>query len=362
MRRAGPAEPDHRPPRHAALVDDLERGFARAAASAGGSVDRDFDLADARVRLRFAGQRLAGPMTLPLAHAEADGHQAGAEPDFTVDIWDSESTTVPPPEVRWGNDDYREHGTIRGFFGDGLYAIFQWGSRSLLVLDADRCRGWFWAESASKLGMLDLGSPLRTLFNLWLWRCAPGRQLLHAAAVGRSDGCALIVGSAGAGKSSTALACLDSELMLIGDDYCVARRGDPPVISTLYSSAKADEATLARLPALREMLAPAYTPETEKVILDLNSHVPAKLLASAPLRAVLIPRVTGRPETTSDPCSGGEALAALAPSTMLQLPGSDEDTLAGLREIVGSVPCHRLAVGTDPSLIPPEIEKALALR
>lgn len=339
-----------------ALLDELDHLSERAAQTAGGFDQRRLDLSGRAVVLRFAGPRLARPLTLPFAHIEAPG---GGDPALTIRAWDSESTSTPAPSVRWRADDYREHGVIRGFFGDRVYAIFQWGSGSLLVLDAERRNGYFWAANDEGLGMLDRGSPFRTLLGLWLWRCEPKRQLLHSAAVGRPDGAALLVGSGGAGKSSTALACLDSPLQLIGDDYCVVRHGDPAIVSSLYCSAKADPATLERLPPLKEMLVPGYLPETEKVILDIHTHAPSKLLRSAPLRSVIVPRISGRRTTTIEPCPRGAALAALAPSTMLQLPGTNATMMRGLREIVAAVPSYRLDVGTDPSLIPAAIEKAL---
>jgi hypothetical protein len=343
---------------HAAFLSDLELRFADAT-SAAGRQDRYFDLAGVPVRLRFAGPRLNDALTGPLAHLELG---EDAEPALTVHLWDTESTSTPGPDIRWELDDYRELGVLRGFFGDGVYAIFQRDSRSLLVLDAERRRGFYWVQGIHELHMLDIGSPLRTLFNLWMWQSRADAQLLHSAAVARPDGAALIVGRAGAGKSSTSLACLDSDLLHLGDDYVLIRHGEPATVHSLYCSAKADRETMDRVPGLADMAAEAQPPETEKTLLDLHRHAPSKLLRSAPLAAVIVPRITGRAETTSRPCSAGAALAALAPSTMLQLPGRDEATLQGLRGIVDAVPSHVLELGTDPALIPPAIEGILDRR
>jgi hypothetical protein len=338
----------------AALIEELARRSAEAAESAGGFRDRYFDLAGLPVLLRFAGPALEERMCFPFAHLEIE---PTASPALTVFPWDSDSTATSPPKPAWGLDAYRQHGVIRGHFADGLYAVFQRGSQSLLVLDADRNRGFFWIGSADRLEMLDHGSPLRTLLHLWLDR--RGVQLVHSGAVGRPDGCVLLVGGAGAGKSSTALACLHSELGHLGEDYCLVIPGDPPRVSSLYSSAKVDAITLARMPWLKSLIVTMPTDRAPKALLDLHSNVPEKLIRSAELRAIALPSIAGEPETRIEPCTRPEALAALAPSTMLQLPGTGETTMSRLSALVRAVPSYHLSVGTDPSSIPPAIERML---
>jgi hypothetical protein len=340
-------------PDRAALVGELASRSAEAAESAGGFRDRYFDLAGLPLRLRFAGPALDERMAYAFEHLAIE---PVGSPALTVFLWDSDSTASVPPKPAWNLDAYRQHGAIKDHFDHGLYAIFQRGSQSLLVLDADRDRGFFWVSSAERLEMLDHGSPLRALLHIWL--DLKGVQLVHSAAVGRPDGCVLIVGNAGAGKSSTALACLPSEIGHLGDDYCLVS-GDPPRVSSLYSSAKADPAALARMPWLDPLIDTLPSPKAPKALLDLHANVPEKLIRSAELRAIALPSVTGEVETRFERCTRPEALAGLAPSTMLQLPGTSERTMTRLSALVRAVPSYRLWAGTDPGGIPPAIERML---
>jgi hypothetical protein len=340
---------------HEELVGDLAENARRAADAAGGFQDRHFLIAGVPIRLRFAGEAMAAPMTLALAHLESE---PVASPELTVYLWDSESTGTPAPQPPWELDDYRERGIVRGYFEEGLYTWFEWGSRTLNVLDSREAEGFFWVSSVDGLGMLDWGSPLRTLLHIWLGE--RGIQLVHAAAVGRPDGAALLAGNAGTGKSTTALSCLRSELLHIGDDFCVITPGEPPTVWSLYCSVKADDATLARLPELKSLVFKDSGRGFElKSLIDLNSKLPEKLLRSAPLRVVAPPRISDAVETRAVPCPPGVALAAAAPSTMLQLAGADEATMRRLSGFVRSAATYRLDVGSDPRLVPEAIDGML---
>jgi hypothetical protein len=291
-------------------------------------------------------------MTLALAHLESE---PASDPDLTIRIWDSRSTSTEAPRPPWGGDAYLEHGVIKDYFGPGFYTLYPPGTGVLQVLDEEAREGYFWMDHAERLGLWETGAPLRTLLHLWL--AGRGHQLVHAASVGRPDGCVLLVGGSGAGKSSSALVCLWSPLRLLAEDYCIVSPGSPSRVSSLYCTAKVEPETLDRLPQLRPLVHSGPTPDSEKALLDLN-RLPEKLLSAAPLRAVAMSRIVVG-ESTARSASSGTALAAVAPSTLLQMPGNDRRAMTALREIVAGVPCHDLEVGSDPTEIPPLIESLL---
>ena len=303
----------------------------------------------------FAGPELADPMGMAFEHLRAQQ----AQPDLEVRLWESRSTSAPPQPPPPGIEVTED--AVRVDFGGTGHSMLFWDERSLLALDGEADTGFFWIESADELRPADLGSPLAPLLSLWLH----GRDVtqVHAAAVGNEEGCVLIVGGAGRGKTTTALACLDSELRHIGEDTCLVTMGDPPRVWSMHSAAKADEATLERLPALRELTVPVrgVDEHEHKQVLDLHGGMPGKLLPSAPLRAVVVPSIGHGTGTTAEPCTSGEALAALAPSTLLQslLPATGGAAMSRMTEIVTAVPCHRLELGSDLSRIPREIERLL---
>ena len=293
--------------------------------------------------LRFAGPALLEPIARALAHARTDAPEQA--PDLAVDLWDSESTGTEMPAAPWAPDDVREHGAIRGLFDEKVQATLRWDALS--VLEPARRRALYWRHSAPESQWFERAAPLRALLHLWLQ--SRGRQLVHAAALGSPDGCVLLAGPAGAGKSSTALACLSSRAGHLADDFCVLE--PPESIHALYSSAKLHDESMGRLGLKTESPGVVRNPGG-KVVVYLAELAPEKLVASAPVRALAVPVITGRPDTRVVPASAGAALRALAPSTILQVPGNGEGTLRGLARLVSSVPCFRLEVGTDPARVP----------
>lgn len=324
----------------------------RAAQATGGFQDVFCRLAGYVVRLRFAGPALVPLLAPALAHVRTRPVDL---PALTVRLWDSESTATPLPRTPWGADAHRDAGRVHIWIDGSLNGIFWSHSFSMYQLQASEAI--YWSRTPSDIDYSDTGSPLRTILQLWL--STRHSQIAHSGAVGDSAGCVLIVGDGGAGKSSTVLACIPSGLRILGDDYCILGPEERPTVHTLYSSAKVHVDTLARLPFLEPMVANPDRARDVKALCFLGDHIPDKLLERAALRAILIPRVTGRRETSAGPAPPGAALAALAPSTLLQLPGSDQATLGRLARAVRAVPCHYLDVGTDPVGIPVAIESLL---
>ena len=66
----------------------------------------------------------------------------------------------------------------------------------------------------------------------------------------------------------------------------------------------------------------------------------------------MLPQVTGRPTTSVQSVSPMTALKALAPSTLLQLPGAGQASFQAMARLVRQVPCYTLALGTDLAQIP----------
>ena len=115
-----------------------------------------------------------------------------------------------------------------------------------------------------------------------------------------------------------------------------------------------------RLPHLTPAISHHQALGTEKAILFLHDRLPHKVAQSFPLRAILLPRITGQLETRLRPASSAEGLMALAPSSMFQLPGAGPDSFQILAQVARQVPCYTLQLGTDTAMIPPVIEGLLA--
>src|SRR5262249_27574645 len=134
------------------LVEQLRGLSSRAAAARGGFEDAWIELAGRPVRLRFADSALAEALLPPLALLSISpvGPHATA---LTAHVWDSASTEPPPPAPLWDNDDFRQQGVIRGFFGDGFYAVFDWNTRTLNVVDQAAGEAFAWTNTSDNVGL-----------------------------------------------------------------------------------------------------------------------------------------------------------------------------------------------------------------
>jgi hypothetical protein len=330
------------PPALRGYLSQLVETAGLASEKAGGYEDVFCRLAGLAVRLRFAGPALVERLVPALAHVRTELVDV---PALTVRLFDSASTATEPPSAPWDDSVFHDSGKVHASIDGRVNGVFDSGTLS--VYDPGSDEALYWVRAADDILAPETGSPLVTILHLWL--ATRGIQVAHAGAVGHSGGCVLVVGHGGAGKSSTVLACLPSELALLGEDYCLVETQDRPVAHTLFSSAKANADTIARLPFLEPMVSNPDRPEGEKALCLLADHVPEKFISTAPIRAVAIPRVTGRRDTTVTAASGAAALAALAPSTLAQLRGVGGDALSRLAGVVRTVPCHYLDAGTDPA-------------
>ena len=318
-----------------------------------GSLERSYRIGGYHVRLKFSGEALL-ELTKALDHLAVTDESA---PDLTICLWDSESTGQRMVERPWQEQDFLARGVIQGYNTERIYTAFQHGSGAVSVLDLERNLAVFWAPDP-RVPYWEKGSPLRSILHWWLLN--NGLQLVHAAAVGNSNGGVLIGGKGGSGKSTTALSCLDSDLLYVGDDYTLLGIDSGPVVHSLYNSAKLNSDQLQRFPALLPLAANSDRLADEKALLFVNEHFPAKVANQLPVRAILLPRVTGLPDTRWQRVSVAMALAALAPSTIFQLPRAGNEALRFLATFARHLPCFSLEVGTNLSTIPPAIERLLA--
>jgi hypothetical protein len=313
-----------------ALTAALDIAAEEAAQAVGGFEDHDLLVAGLGLHLRFAGAALVAPVMRPLAHLSA---LTDTSESLTIRVWDSESTGAPAP-VPAG--DARN---VRGYLGDASAGFLECDESTLSVLDARRNAAYLWVKGAADHG-LNRAAPVSSILRSWL--ALRGVHLVHAAAVGTADGCVLLVGGAGAGKSTATLACVESGLGCLGDDTCLLGPQDPPTVHSLYSSAQAEASTLARVPSLDR--APADGGGKPLAFLPLEA-----LLREAPLRAVAVTRVAMGTDSRLTSATAGEALSAVGPTSVLRMAGPAESTLACLARALEGIPCHHLEVGRDPA-------------
>lgn len=172
---------------------------------------------------------------------------------------------------------------------------------------------------------------------------------MHAGAVAvTAEGGWLIAGPSGSGKSSTCLTLLEQGLLYLGDDYVLVKTDAPPAVFTVYQTAKLEPDNFQnRYGEFSDYLENPDTYLEEKAIFNIYQPFPDSFVASVPLQGVLLPRVTGRPDSEIVSVAGGKALLGIAPTTLRHLPHFREESYAKMKNLIQQVPILEWRLGTD---------------
>jgi hypothetical protein len=327
-----------------AYFEAVEQAFQRAGQAAGGLTQRDYRLGGCRVRLSFAGEALVPYLTPALAHLAQP--IAGA-PDLAIHLFETASTGSAPPPPPWDYHEFSGSGLIRSFTTDQVFTYFQFGANALSLVDVKRGQALFWIKAASQMPTWEKAAPLKAILALWLNR--RGLTLVHSGAVGLPAGGVLLAGAGGSGKSNTALSTLPSALRYAGDDYTLLSLEPEPAVYSLYSTGKTQAADLARLPFLSGSISNPEQLGQEKALYFLNERWPEKMIERFPLRAILLPRLSGERDSRLRPAGPAAGLNALAPSTLNLSPALEQASFKRLVLLFRQVPAYHLDLGSDPA-------------
>jgi hypothetical protein len=348
-----------------AYFDAVYTGYARAVEEIGDVVESFYSIGGFTIRLRFAGDALASKLTRALAHLSIPATDSCA---LTICVWDSASTNTRLPllveslvdllrQKWWELLGIRRE--IKRYDGQRVRTSFFLGPDILSVLDTQRNIGVYWIDDAARIPYWEHGSPFLSILSWWME--LKKRQYVHAGAVGNRHGGVLLAGKGGSGKSTTALSCLSSDFDYVSDDYSLLTEAPTPYVYSLYNTAKLKGShDLDRLPFLRDKITNLDRMPEEKAVIFLHEHYPKQIVSGFPIRAVVVPHVGGHAETILTPLSSVQALKALAPSSLFQVPGAGQDTFRMLARLVKQVPCFELEIGASVSAIPPVIRQLLS--
>jgi len=308
------------------------------------------------VEFQVAGSVLAEVLTEVLPPAD------DSPPALRVVAWDRRQTGVDFPVSDQDLERlqaWRRHGPWVEVEGSSLLVMHQPFERMVGLLDGDEAV--LFTDDAAALPLWERAAPLLHLFHWWL--AERGLFIVHASAVGVPEAGALLVGPGGSGKSTSAMSCVGSRLKYVGDDSTVIGVEPVPHARSLYLAAKIDRAHLPRVVSGMSRpprVANVDRPADDKAMLIVDESLVAP---QVDLRAVVLPRLVPGREYQARRVAGARALAALAPSTVLQLPGAGAKHLAAMRELCVTVPCYLLEMGTagSPAVIPDVLADLIGL-
>ncbi len=329
------------------------------------AVTRRFSLLGQILEVVFSNKQLMPYITPALEHL-ADTTAGNSK--LTVCVWDDVTTCSvmpPPPWIGHALKDHRGHieglytnrGDIRGFNQNRIKAAYNWSAGSLSMYDPDQQIALYWTRDARTLPAYETSAPLRSILNWWAEE--RGCHFAHGAAVGTVHGVVLLAGKGGSGKSTAALAALNHGLSYISDDYCLVAPEPTPTAHCVFSSAKVDPGSVSRLDHLAKACSTAGNPDDEKTVLFLYPHFAGQISRNQPLRAILLPRITGKPDSALSPASRAECIKALTVSMMCQFPGAGKKAADMMIRLADALPCYTLDFGTDLTQAPDIISSLL---
>lgn len=327
--------------------------FLKAVESAG-AFKHYFRIAETTVCVIFAGKKMEPVMTPALEHLRINEL---IQPDLTLCVWDSESTGVEMVPHPCDIPSFTDRGDIWGFYSNRIKTAFHYSDFSINVMDLFKGTGIFWVESANSFPYWVYSSPLRTLIHWWLEK--QGCQLLHAAAIGTDQGAVLITGKGGIGKSTAALSCFRAGFFYLSDDYIITKLYPEPKVYSLYNSAKLNFSDLERFCDFSDVVMNPEKRNNDKAVLYLFPKYKKQIINELPLRAIMMPNITERSESSYKPAGFWQIQKALSFTTLSHLPNPGKHTIEYIYDLSNSLPKFILRSGNDLSGIPPVISNCI---
>ncbi len=331
------------------LVHNEAESCFRMAATHAGLVEHCLRLGGCRLLLRFAGEKLARALMPPLAHLLIPSK---TRPEFTLHLWED-----PTFETPWWFARAAQRGEYAIAHHEGHTVIDRPAYGELALIERGSGQGFLCLRKPETIYRWTPVSPLRGAINALFQE--RGAHLVHAAAVGTDGAAALLVGRGGSGKSSSALECLHrGDFQYLADDLCLVDAEAPaPRVHSVYNSLRLAPHDARRFAAL------SFRPGIQGFVSDklvgyLHPKMSERLVASLPLRALLLPRIVRGPARLA-PASAAAAFQALLPWTLATVPSDWRTTTAALGRLTRRLPAHWLEIGPDREQIPSVIAEFL---
>ena len=310
----------------------------------------NYTIAGVAVCLRFANQMLRDEISPAFEHLRAEH---SPEPTLSILVDDTAADCLFK-RLAGNGSGKTDLWVIEA--PDSTVIVQQMG-RAVSVLDKTNGTVYWSVPSARRITYLERAAPLRPILSLWMGM--HGRYLFHGAAVGEKDVGVLIIGPSGSGKSTTALACLDAGMAYAGDDQCLLSVDDVPYAHSMYGVGKLTVADRGRFVGLTPASDLESRSDSDKVVYFLNRLHATMVCSGFPLRAILLARITGLPETRICRTNSAQGLLALAPSGALHFPATRSGALRCFNSAVRTLPVYNLELGSNVLEIPSKIRGLL---
>ena len=185
---------------------------------------------------------------------------------------------------------------------------------------------------------------------LTIWASDLGLLALHAGLVARGGAGVLFAGPSGSGKSTCALACGGAGFEFLADDFVLADSARGWTTHSVYAAAALAAPGLAALAS--DSTAAVTDAAGDKTIVVAGDAAMPRVGASARPVALLLPRLAVVERTHLRPATKAEALARLAPSSILRRAVPATRNLRQLAALTAALPAYWLEMRHGPHEIP----------
>jgi hypothetical protein len=312
-----------------------------------------YSIAGTSIRLQFGSERFKEQVAHAFGHLESASKSSAS---LTVLLHDLASAP-DAAEFLEGFTPPGEEADMWLMDSPDLMLILQRPRRVFAAVDWSTNTAYWLIPDAASIPYLERARPLKLLLTYWLGM--QGRYFIHAAAVGNGQGGVLVVGQSGAGKTTTALSCLDAGLGYAADDHCLILLEESPSVHSIYGTGVLSAEDLDQFPSLAPAAAISDCPAGEKVALFFDRDPKIRLSPGFSLRAILLASITDSRQTRLRTASTGEAFKAIAPSCFMHLPVARRRALGCFNSLVRKSPAYVLELGSDLNSTPIAIRELL---
>jgi hypothetical protein len=284
------------------------------------------------IRLQFANETLVSTIMKPFQHIEIF---AASSYDFTVKIWDQASTGTAIDYSLIATEAYHEEEDYTLFFNDHkLHMQYHVLSSILTLVDLNKRQAFYCIDSLDKMPDNIKACPLRIFFH---WFCIENDMtLVHAASVALAENGWLLVGRSGMGKSTLSFLAFHYYCQLLGDDYVIVDRSQPPKAFSLYNSVKLNRDVITAYPFLNNYFY-SEPSSNEKITIFADDVSGRKMNLSFPLTGIVVLDDKNDHPFGFYRANKISALSILGASTTYQLPGADKRLLKNIAELVSKL-------------------------
>ena len=327
---------------------------AAEAAAAHFPLTRTIRLPGLKVSAHLGPGALADALGHAFVEAEGDPAEVGS---CRIFVGHPGMGDLPQP-ARWSDAHFTEHGFAEHLAEAGLRGHHFHDLDFWQVYDPRRRVGVQLMRSKDGFPPWEPGAPLRAFLH-WEY-AARGMRLTHAGTLGANGKGVLVAGAGGAGKSGTVVAGLLNGLDSVGDDYVLIDLSSGVTARPLFSTLKQDPKGFARL-GLKDRLGTHGPLNWQgKHVFRIGDIAHRPVPATLDIVALMVPHIGGGGTSSIMPVSRRNAMIALAPSGIAQMPGERESGFRFFSDLTRRLPCYRLSLGTDPGEIAGTVADFLA--